>query len=92
MTRLAGLALLFVACVRLDMAFSCADGTTVAIYDDPWRSGRIRVGAGIGDHGSLRGGGDGWWKDERAIHGPRGEVCLLHGNHVHCVGALTDVP
>ena len=79
-----------VPCVRLAMAFSCADGTSLAIYDDPWRGSRWRGGAGgNGESGLGRGGGD-WWKDDRSVHGPRGELCLLHGTHVHCDGTVTD--
>ena len=89
---LAGPAVAQVPCVRLDTAFSCADGTSLAIYDDPWRESRRRGGAGpSGGAGFERGGGD-WWKDDLYVHGPRGEVCLLHGNHVHCAGIFTDEP
>ena len=81
-----------VPCVRLDTAFSCADGAALAIYDDPWRGGRGRSGSrGTGELGTGGAGGD-WWKDERYVHGPRGELCLLHGRHVHCDGIVTDVP
>ena len=74
-----------VPCVRHDLAFACADGTSLAIYDDPWRRGGLRMGGG----GSGRGPGD-WWKDDRYVYGPDGEVCLQHGNHVHCGGSITD--
>jgi hypothetical protein len=80
-----------VPCVRLDATFSCADGTSLAIYDDPWRGFRGRGGAGwTGESGMGRGGE--WSKDDRYVHGPRGELCLLHGNHVHCDGTFSDRP
>lgn len=81
-----------VPCVRHDLAFSCADGTSLAIYDDPWRMGgpRGRAGAGgVVESGAERGPGD-WWKDDRHLYGPNGQVCLRHGGHVHCGGRLTD--
>jgi hypothetical protein len=81
-----------VPCVRLDTAFSCADGTSLAIYDDPWRGSRGRGGAGLGGEGGFERGGGEWWKDELYVRGPRGERCLVHGNHVHCSGTLTDEP
>jgi hypothetical protein len=76
-----------VPCVRHDMVFSCADGTSLAIYDDPFRMGgaRSRGGGGSRDGGSDRGPGD-WWKDDQHVYGPDGQVCLLHGSHVHCSG------
>jgi len=84
-----------VPCVRLDHAFSCADGTSLAIYDDPWRGMRGRGGAGggigLGEPDAMRGGGS-WWKDDRYVHGPDGQVCLRHGTHVHCDGVATDRP
>jgi hypothetical protein len=80
-----------VPCIRQDTSFSCADGSVLAIYDDPWR-GRGRGGVAMGGgYGLDRAGGD-WWKDEVYVHGPRGEQCLLHGNHVHCNGTLSDTP
>jgi hypothetical protein len=79
-----------VPCVRLDRAFSCADGTSLAIYDDPWR-GRGRGGGGWNVESGGGRGGD-WTKDEHYMHGPHGELCLLHGNHVHCDGTFTDRP
>ena len=82
-----------VPCVRLEMAFSCADGTSLAIYDDPWRGGRGRGGASAGWNGeSGMGRGGDWLKDDRYVHGPRGEVCLVHGTHVHCDGSGSDRP
>ncbi len=81
-----------VTCQRLETAFSCADGTSLAIYDDPWRGRRGRGSAGFGADQELGRGGGGWWKDESCVYGPRGEMCLLHGNHVHCSGVLSDVP
>jgi len=87
-----------VPCVRLDAAFSCADGTTLPIYDNPWaRGGRGRGasagGIGLGEPDALRAGGAGsWWKEERTVQGPDGEVCLRHANHVHCGGSITDGP
>jgi hypothetical protein len=76
-----------VPCVRLDRAFTCADGSSLTIYDDPWSRGR--GGAPASGEMTLERGGD-WWKDEFAIHGPRGETYLLHGIHVHCGGGITD--
>ncbi|HYE89369.1 MAG TPA: hypothetical protein VEA38_00060 [Terriglobales bacterium] len=87
-----------VPCVRLDSAFSCADGTSLPIYDNPWgRGGRARGGGagggiGLGEPDALRAGTGGWWKDDRSVRGPDGEVCLRHGNHVHCGGSITDGP
>lgn len=106
MSALGGLGLLLalaapaaaqVPCTRLDHRFSCADGTSLPIYDDPWRGSRGRGGAsgsgiGLGEPDALRGGGGSWWKDERYVHGPDGQVCLVHGTHVHCDGTLTDRP
>lgn len=85
-----------VPCVRLDHAFSCADGTSLPIYDDPWGLRGRRGGGGgrgitLGEPGGGRAMGN-WWKDERYVHGPDGEVCLVHGTHVHCDGAITDRP
>ena len=92
MLALAGPAAAQVPCVRLEMAFSCADGTSLAIYDDPWRGMRGRGGAGWSGESGLRRADGEWMKDERSVHGPRGEVCLLHGNHVHCDGTFSDRP
>jgi hypothetical protein len=78
-----------VPCVRHDRVFACADGTSLAIYEDPWRMGRGRGGAGPSGEMGFERGGD-WWKDETGVHGPHGETCLLHGTHVHCGGGLTD--
>jgi hypothetical protein len=92
MRSLAAVALLLaVPCVRLDTSFSCADGTVLAIYDDPWRGRGRGGGVALGGGGLERGGGD-WWKDEAYVYGPRGEQCLLHGSHVHCSGTLSDTP
>jgi hypothetical protein len=84
-------ALAQVPCTRLDTAFACADGTSLAIYDDPWRGSRWRGRGGMQAEGELGRGGD-WWKDDQYVHGPRGERCLVHGTHVHCDGTLADGP
>ena len=78
-------------CVRLDMAFSCADGTVLAIHDDPWRGGRGR-GIAVSGGGALERGGGDWWRDESYVYGSRGEQCLVHGTHVHCDGRVSDSP
>ncbi len=84
-----------VPCVRLERAFSCADGTSLPIYDDPWgmrgRRGGGAAGIPLGEPGSGRAMGS-WWKDERAVQGPDGQVCVVHGTHVHCDGTMTDRP
>ena len=92
MLALTGPAAAQVPCVRLETAFSCADGTALAIYDDPWRGARGRAGSGWSAESGLGRGGGEWMKDERYVHGPRGELCLLHGTHVHCDGTFSDRP
>ena len=74
-----------VPCARHDMMFSCADGTSLAIYDDGRMGGMRGRGGGAASGGSDRGPGD-WWKDDQHVYGPDGQVCLLHGSHVHCSG------
>jgi hypothetical protein len=74
-----------VPCVRHEVEFSCADGSRIAIVDDSSGSSGFRGRRG-GGHGApdLEAGRSEWWKDDRVIHGPGGQQCLLHGNHVHC--------
>jgi hypothetical protein len=74
-----------VPCVRHELAFSCADGSRIAIVDDPLGPGGSRGyrGGGAGAPGFEPGRSE-WWKDDQYIHGPGGQQCLLHGNHVHC--------
>ena len=79
-----------VPCARQDLAFSCADGSSLAILDDP-RMGRVRPrgGGNRSEMESDRGPGT-WWRDEHYVHGPEGQTCLIHGNHVHCNSDLTE--
>jgi hypothetical protein len=79
-----------VPCVRHELEFSCADGSRIAIVDDASRGGGFRGHRG-GGHGApgFEAGRSEWWKDDHAIHGPGGQQCLLHGNHVHC-GTLRE--
>ena len=81
-----------VSCVRHEHQFECADGTSLAIYDEPTRLGTSRGGGGL-DRGEGRGdrGGGLWWKDDSYLHGPDGEVCLQHGTHVHCGGVRINM-
>ena len=80
-----------VPCVRHERSFSCADGTALSIYDEPRLGFGPRGRVPARPHSDRDGGN--WWKDDRSVHGPDGQVCVVHGNHVHCGGSgVTDQP